>query len=102
MVADIRQGDAAALVSIAWVDMANIAAATALKALVDRPGTGDINQLTPPGKGQAVALAEQPYVSRQRGTLVTIVEAEPEAVTRDQQAIAKIAEAAADASSSSP
>lgn len=100
VVAEVREGDAAALVSIAWVDMENVADAAALKSLVDRPGTGDIVQLPSPGEGQAVTFADQPYTSRQKGTLVTIVEAEPEAVTPGQQALRKIVSTTADAANS--
>lgn len=92
----VRRGDLAAVVAVAWIDMAEVDDATALKALVDRPSTGNVNQLPLPVGQRPVELVEPAYASRQRGRLVVTVETQPLAVTRDQRVLESLAEEAAD------
>jgi hypothetical protein len=93
---EVRDDGVAALVAVAWVDMAQTNDATELTALVDRPGTGNITQLPPPGHDQAVNLDDAAYASRQHGSVITIVEAEPEATTASQRLLKNVAEKTAD------
>lgn len=92
---EVRQDNTAALVAVAWVEMVDVRDATALKTLVDQPGTGNVNQLPPPPGQRVVDLIEPAYASHQDGRLVVTVEAEPVAVTAQQKALEAIAKQAA-------
>lgn len=96
---EVRRGDVAAVVAVAWIEMVQESDATELKALVDRPGTGNVNQLPPPRGQEVVEVVEPAYASRQRGRLVVTVEAQPVAVTASQRVLEQIAEEAADTAS---
>ncbi|MEJ2862078.1 hypothetical protein [Actinomycetospora flava] len=91
---EVRRGDVAAVVAVAWIEMVELHDATELKALVDRPGTGNINPLPPPRGHRVVDVAEPAYASRQDGRLVTTVEVEPITVNVSQRALEAIAEEA--------
>jgi hypothetical protein len=91
----VRKGNVAGVVAVAWIDMAEVDDATALKALVDRPGTGNVNQLPLPPSQRPIEVVNPAYASGQRGRLVVTVEAEPLAVTRDQRVLESLAEQAA-------
>jgi hypothetical protein len=93
---EVRNDGVAVLVAVAWVDMTRLDDATQLKEIVDRPGAGNFTQLPPPGHGQAVNINDAAYASRQNGTVITIVEAEPEAVTAFQRLLKDVAEHTAD------
>lgn len=43
---EVHDGDGSAVLAVAWVDMPDAAAATDLQELVDRPGTGNVTELT--------------------------------------------------------
>lgn len=93
---EVQQGETAAVVAIAWVEMVEPRDATALKTLVDEPGTGNVNQLPAPEGEPVVELVEPAYASRQAERLVVTVEAEPAAVTTRQKVLKAIAEQTAD------
>jgi hypothetical protein len=95
---EVRRGDVAALVAVAWIEMVEPDDATELKALVDRPGTGNVDQLPPPRGQSVVDVGEPAYASRQDGRLVTTAEVEPVAVTPEQRVLEEIADEAADGS----
>ena len=90
----VRRGDYAAVVAVAWVEMVELRDAGDLKALVDRPGTGNVNQLRPPRGVRVIDLVEPAYASRRDGRLVTTVEVQPVAVTVPQRVLESIAEEA--------
>jgi hypothetical protein len=96
---EVRRGDVAAVVAVAWIEMVQESDATELKALVDRPGTGNVDQLPPPRGQEVVEVVDPAYASRQRGRLVVTVEAQPVAVTASQRVLEQIAEEAADTAS---
>lgn len=91
----VHRGDVAAVVAVAWIEMAELDDATELKALVDRPGTGNVDQLPLPRGQQVIARAEPAYASRQDGRLVTTVEVQPVTANAPQRVLEAIAEEAA-------
>jgi hypothetical protein len=96
---EVRRGQVAALVAVAWIEMVEEPDATELKALVDRPGTGNVNQL-PPSRGQRVVdVGEPAYASRQGGRLVTTVEVQPVVSSAPPRALDEIAQQAAHSAS---
>jgi hypothetical protein len=81
-----RRG-AAALVAVAWVDMPDADQARRLKALMDRPGTGNITELSREGGGQR--FSGQHYASNREDTTVINVQAEPVGRTREAIELAR-------------
>ncbi len=64
--------------AVAWVDMPDAAGAAALKSLVDRPGTGNITELSKEQRRyRGVRFTGQHYASLQDDTTVINVQAEP-------------------------
>ena len=71
-------GGACVLVAVAWVDMPDTAQASALKSLVDRPGTGNITELSKEQRRhRSVRFTGQRYTSLQDGATVVNAQAEP-------------------------
>ena len=73
-------GGARVLVAMAWVDMPDAAQAAALKSLVDRPGTGNITELSKEQRRyRSVRFTgqHQHYASLQDGATVINAQAEP-------------------------
>lgn len=71
-------GGARVLLAMAWVDMPDAAQAAALKSLVDRPGTGNITELSKEQRRyRGVRFTGQHYASLQDDTTVINVQAEP-------------------------
>ncbi|WP_344414438.1 hypothetical protein [Pseudonocardia ailaonensis] len=71
------KGDAA-IVAVSWAEMPTEAGARALKQLMDRPGTGNVTELSRErGKYRSVRYTGDAYASRQDGTVVTNAQAEP-------------------------
>jgi hypothetical protein len=72
-----REGDVV-LVAIASVEMPDVEQATRLKALLDTPGSGNMNELSrEQGRYQTVRYTGDAYASRQDGTVVTNAQAQP-------------------------
>ncbi|WP_345381018.1 hypothetical protein [Actinomycetospora straminea] len=93
---EVHRGPVAAVVAVAWIEMVELDDATELKALVDRPGTGNVDQLSPSEGTQVIELAEPAYASRQDGRLVTTVEVQPATAPVPRRVLEEIAEEAAD------
>jgi hypothetical protein len=73
---EVRDGrGAVALVAVAWVDMPDAEQARQLKALMDRPGTGNLTELSREGGGRR--FTGQYYASNREDTTVVNVQAEP-------------------------
>jgi hypothetical protein len=71
-------GGARVLVAVAWVDMPDAAGAAALKSLVDRPGTGNITELSKEQRRyRGVRFTGEHYTSLQDGATVINAQAEP-------------------------
>jgi hypothetical protein len=67
-----------AIVSVAWVEMPDAASATELEALVDRPGTGNVTELSrEDGPHGNVRYSGWYYRSDRDGDVFTSVQAEP-------------------------
>ena len=70
--------DALVLVAVAWVDMPSTAQAVALKRLVDRPGSGNITELSREGgRYRNVRFTGMSYASRIIDNTVINAQAEP-------------------------
>ncbi|WP_326837993.1 hypothetical protein VSH64_20570 [Amycolatopsis rhabdoformis] len=92
----VEYGDAKALVSVVKVSMPTAAQATALKALTDRDGTGNVSDLVRDGTYKAagapkVSGDQAEYESAVTGTDVTIVLADFYARHRDDVLLKRIA-----------
>ena len=71
-------GGAGVLLAMAWVDMPDAAQAATLKSLVDRPGTGNITELSKEQRRyRGVRFTGQHYASLQDGATVINAQAEP-------------------------
>lgn len=71
-------GAARVLVAVAWVDMPDAAQAAALKRLVDRPGTGNVTELSKDQRRyRSVRFTGQHYTSLEDGMTVVNTQAEP-------------------------
>jgi hypothetical protein len=83
---EVRDGQIAVIVAVAWVDMPDEGQARRLQQLVDRHGTGNLTELTKEGKGsRAVRWTGEHYTSARDG--VTFVNAQAEPVGRTARAI---------------
>jgi hypothetical protein len=84
---EVRGGGATALIAVAWVDMPDAGQASALKALVDRPATGNVTELSRERGGQR--FTGEYYRSHLEGTTVVNVQAEPQGRTRAAVGLAR-------------
>lgn len=85
-------GGARVLVAAAWVDMPDAAGAAALKSLVDRPGTGNITELSKEQRRyRSVRFTGQHYASLQDGATVINAQAEPLGDTATAASLAQTA-----------
>ena len=87
---EVRDGQAMALVAVAWVDMPNEAQAMRYQQLVDRHGTGNVTELS-----TRVQWTGQRYVSTRDGVTVVNAQAEPVGRTAAAVALAQLAAGAA-------
>jgi hypothetical protein len=75
---EVRDGRAAAVVAVAWVDMPDEAQAREYQQLVDRHGTGNITELTTQGvRPTSVRWTGERYRSARDGATVVNLQAEP-------------------------
>ncbi len=67
-----------ALVAVSWVEMATDAETRQLKQLLDRPGTGNITELSRErGRYRSVRYTGDAYASRRDGTVIVNAQAQP-------------------------
>jgi hypothetical protein len=91
---EVRDGHGAvALVAIAWVDMPDADQAQQLMALMDRPGTGNVAELS--RESGRRRFSGRYYASDREGATVINVQAEPVGRTRAAIELARRAEEAA-------
>ena len=84
---DVRgPGPGEALVAVAWAQMSSADAAAQLKAVLDRPGSGNINSLNP-----SVPFTGRYYASKVDGTTAVNADVHPLVAGIDPQALQKIA-----------
>jgi hypothetical protein len=84
-------GGARLLVAMAWVDMPDPAGAAALKSLVDRPGIGNVTELSKEQRRyRSVHFTGQHYTSTQDGATVINAQAEPLGDTATAVSLAQV------------
>lgn len=83
---EVRDGQVRILVAVAWVDMPDASQAQQLKQLVDRPGTGNLTELSKEGRRPtSVQWTGEHYASVQDDS--TIVNAQAEPIGRTARAV---------------
>jgi hypothetical protein len=76
---------------MAWVDMPDPAGAAALKSLVDRPGIGNVTELSKEQRRyRSVHFTGQHYTSTQDGATVINAQAEPLGDTATAVSLAQV------------
>ena len=77
--------------AVAWVDMPDVAGATALKRRVDRSGTGDVTELSKEQRRyRSVRFTGQHHASLQEGATVVSAQAEPLGDTATAASLAQV------------
>ena len=84
------QGRDRVVVAVAWIEMPDAEEATALRRVLDTPGTGSVRPQDP-----RVELTGEQYASTQDGPVVTVAEAEPDGRSVPGRVLQEVAERAA-------
>ncbi len=93
---EVSDGDNTAIVSVAWVEMPDADSAAELQTLVDRPGTGNVTELSKEdGPYQSVRYSGWYYRSGRDGDTFSSIQAEPLTDSDGSREVARRASGAA-------
>ena len=92
----VRNGPVSVRVAVVWVDMPDATQALRLQQLVDRPGTGNLNELTKEGRRPtSTRWTGEQYASIRNDVTVVNAQAEPVGTTARAVGLARLAASAA-------